>query len=138
MKQYTVHEIAELTGLTAHTVRYYDDQNLIPGVDRGANGKRLFSENQIEWVQLVRCLRSTGMSIADIRHYIELCGEGDGTAYERYQIILAQKEKALAEMQEMQHRLEILSRKEQIYLDLLERNAPDLLNPAAKQTAADR
>ena len=132
MKYYTVHEIAELTGLSVHTVRYYDDQRLIPGVTRGANGKRLFQQEQLDWVQLVCCLRNTGMSIADIRHYIELCEQGYDTVRERYEIILAQKKKALAEMREMQHRLEILSHKEQIYIDLMEKDAPDLLNPAVQ------
>lgn len=118
---YTVKQLSEKYQLSAHTIRYYDDQGLFPDVTRDSNGTRLFSEEHLDWINLVLCLRKTGMSISDIKHFIELCQEGDHTIPERYEIILNQKKKAQEDLLEMQKRLEILNHKENYYKSMLEK-----------------
>ena len=115
----TVNEVSKKLNISVHTVRFYDDQGLFPGVIRDKHGKRLFSDESLEWAHLVLCLRNTGMSIADIKHFIELCKAGDSTLLERYNIILAQKKKAESDLEEMQKRLCIISGKEKWYKSLL-------------------
>lgn len=134
MSTFTVKQISDKFNLSVHTVRYYDDQGLFPEVTRDDHGTRLFSEENMEWISLVICLRNTGMSIADIRHYIDLCTEGDTTIAERYQIILEQKKRVETELQEMQKRLNVLHCKEQHYERLLAEQAVyDSWNPYTKQ-----
>ncbi len=116
---YTVKQLSEKLNISTHTIRYYDDQGLFPDVRRDKHGTRLFSEENLEWINLVLCLRNTGMSVMDVKHYIELSKKGDTTITERYNIILNQKKKAKADLKEMQKRLEILHHKENYYIEAL-------------------
>ncbi|MBQ4088854.1 MAG: MerR family transcriptional regulator [Clostridia bacterium] len=119
MAAYNVHQVAEKFGISAHTLRYYDNAGLFPDMQRDKNGARIFTDEQLEWLNIVMCLRSTGLSIADIRHYLALCAQGDSTIEERYQIILAQKKRAEEERAEIDKKLEVLSRKAAYYEKLI-------------------
>ena len=135
MQTLKIKQLAERLNVSPHTLRFYDDEGLFPDITRDEHGTRIFSEESLEWVHLVLCLRSTGMSVADIKNYVRLCAEGDCTVMERYQIILKQKRKAEEEMREMERRLRLLAKKEQHYLDMIECNGSDACNPAAKARA---
>jgi len=126
---YTVKEVSEIMGISAHTLRYYDNEDLFPYVSRDENNVRLFSEHDLEWVKIVQCLRDTDMPLADVKRYVQFCLEGDNTAKERYHMILKQKEKAEQEVVEMQKRVEILKKKEEHYKELLHNNMVDDWNP---------
>ena len=69
---YTVGEMAKLLGVTASTLRYYDKEGLLPFVERSSGGIRMFQESDIEWLQVIGCMKKAGMSIKDIRNYIEM------------------------------------------------------------------
>jgi len=64
---FTIPEAAARVGLSAHTLRYYEREGLLPPPSRNQHGVRMFEDSALEWLQLVRCLRDTGMSIAEIR-----------------------------------------------------------------------
>ena len=81
-------EMADRTGVTIDTLRYYEREQLITDVSRAASGHRRYSENDVAWIQVLRCLRDTGMTIEQLRHYCELGKQGDHTAPERQQILL--------------------------------------------------
>lgn len=98
---YTVKEVAELLGVSVHTVRYYDDRGLIPGTRRNSANQRLFDDMEVEWLFVSRTLKNTGLSLKDVKHYIELYGQGDSTLPERYELMQKQKEKTLQEMEEL-------------------------------------
>lgn len=119
MAAYNIHQAAEKFGISTHTLRYYDNAGLFPDMQRDKNGARIFTDERMEWLGIVMCLRSTGMSIADIRNYLALCAQGDSTLEERYQIILAQKKRAEEERAEIDKKLEVLSRKVAIYEEKL-------------------
>lgn len=76
---YTVGEMAQKLGVPASTLRYYDKEGLLPFVERSSGGIRMFRENDFEWLQVIRCMKKAGMSIKDIRQYIELSMQGDDT-----------------------------------------------------------
>ena len=73
---YTVGEMAQKLGVPASTLRYYDKEGLLPFVERSSGGIRMFRENDFEWLQVIRCMKKAGMSIKDIRQYIELSMQG--------------------------------------------------------------
>lgn len=133
MTTYTVKQVSEKFNISAYTIRFYDDQGLFPDVNRDSHGTRIFTDNNLEWISLVQCLRKTGMPVADIRHYIDLCKEGETSVSERYQIIMKQKEKAEADLEEMQHRLDVLRMKEKCYEEILSQKKGDVCNPASKK-----
>lgn len=120
MAVYTVKQVADLYGVSTHTIRFYDNAGLFPDVARGENGERLFSKEQLDWLNIVMCMRKTGLPIAGIRHYIELSEQGDSTLEERYRIILEQKKRAQAELEECKNKLGVLERKEKWYLQMLD------------------
>lgn len=136
MDTFTVKQLSQKMNISAHTIRFYDDQGLFPDVKRDSHGNRLFTDDNLEWISLVLCLRNTGMSVADIRHYIDLCQEGEVTVHERYQIILKQKEKAEADLMEMQKRLGILNMKQKCYEEIITQKSGDACNPAARKHTA--
>jgi len=90
----TIKETAKKLNLTEHTIRFYTDKGLVPSVQRGANNQRLFDQESLNWLQGSHYLRQTGMSIADVKNYVDLCLKGNQTVPERYQLIKEQQVKA--------------------------------------------
>ena len=117
---YTVKEVARLLGVSVHTVRYYDDRGLIPGTKRNSANQRLFDDMEVEWLFVSLTLKNTGLSLKDVKHHIELYGQGDPTLPERYEIMRRQKEKTIQEIEELKLRLAVLDRKLDHYGKLLE------------------
>lgn len=80
---YKIKDVSKKTGLSPHTLRYYDKEGLLPFVGRSDTGQRVFDESDLEWLDLISCLKSTGMPIRQIRHFIELSQQGNDTLPER-------------------------------------------------------
>ncbi len=127
--KYTVKEIAEKLGLTTYTVRYYDNAGLIPDVDRTSGNIRMFSEHHLAWLRVVHCLRTTGLSVDKVRHYIQMCLEGESTIAERAEIIFEQEKVLRRQLKELKEQQEVLLRKKKYYLELMEKHGIDRLNP---------
>lgn len=108
---YTVGEMAKLLGVTASTLRYYDKEGLLPFVERSSDGIRMFRESDIEWLRVIECMKKAGMSIKDIRQYIELALKGDDTIELRLMMFRRQKEVLQQKMAEMQHTMAMVEYK---------------------------
>ena len=108
---YTVGEMAKLLGVTASTLRYYDKEGLLPFVERSSGGIRMFRESDIEWLRVIECMKKAGMSIKDIRQYIELALKGDDTIALRLMMFRRQKEVLQQKMAEMQHTMAMVEYK---------------------------
>ena len=89
---YTVGEMARLLNVRASTLRYYDKEGLLPFVERSSGGIRMFKDSDYEWLQVIGCLKKAGMSIRDIRQYIEQAQQGDDTIVLRLVILHRQRE----------------------------------------------
>ena len=105
---YTVGEMAKLLGVPSSTLRYYDKEGLLPFVERSSGGIRRFHEKDYEWLQIIGCLKKAGMSLKDIREYIHLAMEGDSTIEERLQLFYRQRQILQAQMEELQHTMDVL------------------------------
>lgn len=116
---YTIKEVADILGISVHTVRYYDDKGLIPGTKRNSANQRIFDENELEWLFISLTLRDTGLSLKEIKKYIDLYQQGDSTLKERYQIMVEQRKQTLTEMENLKLRLEVLDKKVEHYGKLL-------------------
>lgn len=112
---YTVGEMARRLGVAPSALRYYDKEGLLPFVERSDSGIRLFKESDYEWLQMIRCLKQTGMPLADIRHFIELSRQGDGTIAERLALIVKQKAAVTRQIEELNGALQVLEFKEWYY-----------------------
>ena len=129
---YTIKEVAEKMDVSEHTLRFWSKIGFFPFVTRAANNIRQFSDNDLEWVKIVKCLRSVGTDNKSIKRYIDLCIIGDSTIKERYEIILETKKKAQEQMNELKKQLEILDYKENFYRNLIKNNLKDSWNPMNK------
>ncbi|MEG3626509.1 MerR family transcriptional regulator [Streptomyces poriticola] len=115
--RYTISEVAALTGLTAHTLRWYERIGLMPHVDRSHTGQRRYRNRDLDWLDLVGKLRLTGMPVADMVRYAELVRAGDHTYAERFELLRATREDVLARIAELQGTLAVLDRKIGVYAD---------------------
>ncbi|MFK8846481.1 MerR family transcriptional regulator [Streptomyces sp. Ac-502] len=115
--QYTISEVAEHTGLSAHTLRWYERIGLMPHVDRTHTGQRRFSNRDLDWLDLVTKLRLTGMPVADMVRYAGLVREGAHTFPERERLLTAHREDVRQRIAELQSTLQVLDYKIDIYAD---------------------
>ncbi len=135
---YTIKEVAEKLDISEHTLRFWAKSGFFPFVKRDQNNIRQFSDNDLQWVKIVKCLRSVGTENKAIKRYIDLCIIGDSTIEERYKIILDTKEKALAQMEELKKQLELLDFKENFYKNLIKNNLEDSWNPMNKMAPNEK
>ncbi|MFF9196872.1 MerR family transcriptional regulator [Streptomyces sp. NPDC014779] len=110
-ERFTISEVAALTGLTAHTLRWYERIGLMPHVDRSHTGQRRFGRRDLDWLAFVGKLRLTGMAVADMVRYAELVRAGDHTHDERRALLEATRTDVVARIAELQDALAVLDRK---------------------------
>ena len=111
-------DLAKLTGLSVHTIRYYEKIGLLPDAHRDNGGRRQYGMEISNWLIFLKNLRSTGMGISDMVRYAQLRADGPGTAVQRRQMLEAQREKVLAQIEELTTTLPVLEAKIAIYHDM--------------------
>lgn len=112
---YTIKEVADKVGESEHTIRYYCKVGLFPFLTRDKNGVRKFTEEDLEGVRIVLCLRDTNMPLAEIKRYMDLCKQGNETLSERLVIIRDQRNRAEEQLKLIRQQIEHLKYKEQCY-----------------------
>ncbi|MFD9791270.1 MerR family transcriptional regulator [Streptomyces sp. NPDC059070] len=115
--RYTISEVSALSGLTAHTLRWYERIGLMPHVDRSHTGQRRFTNKDLDWLVFVGKLRLTGMPVADMVRYAELVREGPHTFDARHELLERTRRDVLTRMAELQDTLAVLDHKIEFYAD---------------------
>ncbi|MFF8711106.1 MerR family transcriptional regulator [Streptomyces sp. NPDC015184] len=121
--RYTISEVAAFTGLTAHTLRWYERIGLMPHVDRSHTGQRRFTNRDLDWLTFVGKLRLTGMPVADMVRYAELLREGEHTFEQRQELLEATRRDVRTRIAELQDTLAVLDYKIDFYASA--RRAPE-------------
>ena len=117
----SIAEAAERTGLTTHTLRYYErDGLMLHGVGRSSSGHRVYTDVDLAWITMLTRLRATGMPIREVRAYAVLCREGDGNESERLALLQAHRARVLAQLAEVTEHLGALDNKIGLYQSRLE------------------
>ena len=115
---YSIAEAADATGLTPDTLRYYErDGLMLRPVGRSATGHRRYTDADLTWINLLNCLRGTGMPIRDVRRYAELVRTGEGTEQDRLDLLRTHRAHVLAQLAEVQEHLGAIDRKIGIYTE---------------------
>ncbi|MVO84235.1 MerR family transcriptional regulator [Streptomyces sp. p1417] len=112
---YTISEVVALTGLTAHTLRWYERIGLMPHVDRSHTGQRRYRNGDLDWLDLVGKLRRTGMPVADMVRYAEMVRAGDHTFALRCELLERTRQDVRARIAELQETLAVLDHKIDYY-----------------------
>lgn len=115
--RYTISEVVATTGLSAHTLRWYERIGLMPHVDRSHTGQRRYTNRDLDWLDLVGKLRLTGMPVADMVRYAELVRAGEHTFPEREELLTAHREDVRRRIAELEGTLAVLDHKIDIYAD---------------------
>ena len=115
---YKVAEIAKLMGVLPSTLRYYDQEGLLPNIKR-VNGIRVFEDEDFKWLRVLNCLKNTNMPIKKIKRYVDLAQEGDATLKERQQLIQEQKQNILDQIEQFQYYLQEIEYKEWYYKEAI-------------------
>ncbi|MET7679736.1 MerR family transcriptional regulator [Streptomyces sp. NPDC005423] len=114
---YTISEVVARTGLTAHTLRWYERIGLMSHIDRSHTGQRRYTNRDLDWLDLVGKLRLTGMPVADMVRYAELVRAGEHTYGERFALLEATRRDVRARIAELNDTLAVLDRKISFYAD---------------------
>jgi DNA-binding transcriptional MerR regulator len=115
----TIQEVAKLTGLSVHTLRYYERNGLLKPVPRAANGHRRYSQADIASIEFLTKLRMTGMSIRQMQEFAKLVRENPhGTISERREILKNHECQVLQQLEELHHNLAVIQKKIQLYKEL--------------------
>ena len=119
----SISEAAERSGLSAHTLRYWERAGLLEPVERNGSGHRRYAEEDLERIRFLTKLRATGMPIRQVRRYAELIGQGDGTNQERLELLEAHRKAVLAQLEETAGHLELIDWKINLYRERLGKHA---------------
>lgn len=124
----SIGEVSALTGLTTHTLRFYEQEGLFAApVHRNAAGRRVFTADEVEWLKVCVKLRSSGMPLPEIRRYAELVVDGPGNEAERLELLRRHEAKVQQQVADLQEALDIIHRKAELYTRRLSAGTADEL-----------
>ncbi len=127
-RAFTIGEVSALTGLTTHTPRFYEQEGLFfAPVRRDAAGRRLFTDEEVEWLRVCTKLRSSGMPLPDIRRYAQLVLAGPGNEEERLAVLREHEERVRQQVADLQDALAVIHDKVEVYLGHLAAGTADRL-----------
>ena len=115
MTTYSIGNVAKRTGLSTYTLRFYEKEGLLPTIYKNSAGLRRFSEQDLRWLKMIERLKSTGMSLKDIKHYLDLYKKGATTVLDRKKMILEQKAHLEEQMKALQENIERINFKIKYY-----------------------
>jgi DNA-binding transcriptional MerR regulator len=120
----TIAEAAARSGLSAHTLRYYErDGLMLSSVDRAVSGHRRYTDRDLTWIEMISRLRATGMPIRDVRRYAALVRSGDGNEAERLDLLMAHRARVEAQLAQVTAHLRAIDHKIGIYEGKVEQTA---------------
>ena len=120
---YSMKEACKLTDMTYETLKFYCNEGLVPNVKRDKRNYRIFDDHDIKWIQSLNCLKNCGMSIAEMKEYLDkyiaLCLKGESSIPERTIILNHKKEALLQSINKLQQAVEYIDWKQNFYDEVL-------------------
>ena len=107
----SIGEVAQLTGLSIYTLRYYDELGLLPQVKRAANGHRLFDEDVLGWINILKCLRATQMPLSDMQRFTYLAHQDVDTLTQQRELLEAHRREVEQRMGEVEASIALIDDK---------------------------
>ncbi len=106
--QYSIGEMANLAGISISTLRYYDREGLFPNLERSSGGIRRFTGNEIDTLRIIECLKTSGLSIKEIKLFLDWCQEGDSALQKRRDLFYERLAVVTKQMEELQKTMNTL------------------------------
>lgn len=128
MKTYTMKEVCDETNMTYQALKYYCNEGLVPNVKRDKNNHRIFDDRDLKWIKDLVCLKKCGMSIKEMKEYLDLCLKGESTIPQRKELLLI-KQKALHDsISKLEESIAYIDWKQNFYDEVLTSKRPYVSN----------
>lgn len=116
---YSIGEVSNITGVTVSALRYYDREGLFPNIERTSGKVRVFSDNEVETLQMIECLKTSGLSIKEIKQFLDWCQEGDTSIKKRRDFFYERLDAVKEQMDELQQTMNLIKHKCNYYDKML-------------------
>lgn len=117
---FTPKEVCEEVGISYETLKFYCNEVLVPNVKRDKNNYRIFDEKNIAWLKGLQCLKKCGMSIKDMKLYMNYCMEGPSTIPERKEMLNKLNESLVKRINDLNECIDFIENKQAFYDDVLD------------------
>lgn len=125
---YTMMQVCRELNITYQTLKYYCNEGLVPGVKRDSNNRRIFDEKDVKWIKDLTCLKKCGMSILEMKEYLELCLQGESTIMMRKEMLAKKQAELRNSIQELEDSVAYIDWKQNFYDEVLSGKRPYVSN----------
>lgn len=125
---YTMMQVCREVGMTYQTLKFYCNEGLVPNVKRDKNNRRIFDEKDIKWINYLTCLKRCGMSIQEMKEYLDLCLQGASTIPLRKELLAKKQEALRLSIKELENSVSYIDWKQNFYDEVLSGNRPYISN----------
>lgn len=125
---YTMMQVCRELNMTYQTLKYYCNEGLVPGVKRDSNNRRIFDEKDVKWIKDLTCLKKCGMSILEMKEYLELCLQGESTIMLRKEMLAKKQAELRNSIQELEDSVAYIDWKQNFYDEVLSGKRPYVSN----------
>lgn len=125
---YTMMQVCRELDMTYQTLKYYCNEGLIPNVKRDGNNRRVFDEKDVKWIKDLTCLKKCGLSILEMKEYLELCLQGESTIMQRKAMLAKKRDALLDSIKELEASVDYIDWKQNFYDGVLSGEIPYVSN----------
>lgn len=115
MKKFQIGDITKMYGISQDTLRYYDKAGLLPFIKKNKAGRREFTEDDLGYIEVIDCLKRSGIPVKEIAKFMDWCVEGDKTLPQRYTFMIEQEAALEKKIYDLQTQLDFLRWKKWYY-----------------------
>lgn len=116
---FTMMDVCRKVGMTYQTLKFYCNKGLVPNVKRDKNNRRVFDEHDVEWIKSLGCLKRCGMSIEEMREYLDMCLQGESSIPTRKAMLAEKRAHLVEQMAQVQASIDYIDWKQGFYDDVL-------------------
>lgn len=125
---YTMMQVCRELNMTYQTLKYYCNEGLIPNVKRDENNRRVFDERDVKWIKDLTCLKRCGMSILEMKEYLDLCLQGESTIMQRKEMLSRKQEALQVSIRQLEDSIAYINWKQNFYDEVLSGKRPYVSN----------
>lgn len=125
---YTMMQVCRELNMTYQTLKYYCNEGLIPDVKRDENNRRIFDERNVKWIKDLSCLKRCGMSIQEMKEYLELCLQGESTIMQRKELLTKKQDSLRRTIKDLEESIAYIDWKQNFYDEVLSGKKPYVSN----------
>ena len=125
---YTMMQVCRELDMSYQTLKFYCNQGLVPHVKRDKNNRRIFDEKDVRWIKDLTCLKKCGMSIQEMKEYLALCLQGEGTIMKRKEMLSKKQEMLRESIRELENSIDYIDWKQNFYDEVLSGKRPYVSN----------